>query len=213
VNSLDPTLRGGAVILAAGASSRMGTPKALLTHADGRSFLRTCCESLSAGGLDPIVVVIGNHRELLESELERIQQTAVCQPEASINETPERGQISSLGLGLASLAARGIAFAIVALVDQPALPREVLTLLIDAASRDPKAVHVPVCDGVRGHPVAFPTALGAAFQRAAPNMSTREWLSQSGFPVREHAAAAPAILVDLDTPEELATWRAATERS
>jgi molybdenum cofactor cytidylyltransferase len=212
VNRIDSSLRGGAVILAAGASSRMGAPKALLTHADGRSFLRTCCEALSAGDLEPIVVVIGHHRELLESELERIKQTAVCRPEAAINEAPERGQISSLALGLAALAGRGIPFAIVALVDQPVIPREVLTLLIAAASREPDAVHVPVCDGVRGHPAAFPTLLGAALRLAAPNTSTRDWLSQRGFPVREHAAAAPAIRVDLDTPEELAAWRADTER-
>ena len=212
MNRFDPTLRGAAVILAAGASSRMGTPKALLTHADGRSFLRTCCESLSAGGLEPIVVVIGNHREILESELERIEQTAVCIPEASVNEAPERGQISSLALGLTALAERGILFAIVALVDQPAIPREVLTLLIDAAAREPEAVHVPVCDGVRGHPAAFPTALGAAMRLAAPNTSTRDWLLQNVVPVREHVAAAPSILVDLDTPEELAAWRAAEAR-
>ena len=198
---------GGAIVLAAGASSRMGTPKALLTHADGRTFLRAACESLAAAGLSPVVVVLGNHRALLEKELSEHVQTAVCSPRVAVNPAPERGQISSMAVGLGALLGEPISFALIALVDQPALPKSVLARLIDAASREPEVVHIPLCRGVRGHPAAFPISLAKSLAHAGADESARDVIERLRIPVREHPVDEPAVLLDLDTPEELAAWR------
>jgi molybdenum cofactor cytidylyltransferase len=202
--------RGAAVILAAGASSRMGTPKALLTHPDGRTLLRALCETLAEARLAPLVVVLGHHRALLERELQAIQ-TAVCLPRPVTNPQPERGQVSSLACGLAALAGEA-PFALVALVDQPGIPRPVLEALLAAAAREATALHVPVCRGVRGHPAIFPTSLAGALDAALPDESAREVIARVGVRVREHAVEDKAVLLDLDTPEDLAAWREGAAR-
>ncbi len=198
--------RVGAVVLAAGASSRMGQPKALLAHRDGRSFLRATCESLESAGLVPIVVVLGHHRALLEQELHSFARP----PRIAVNPAPDRGQLSSICTGLDAL--RGdVPSALVALVDQPTLNPRVLSLLIEGAVNAPDAVHLPLCKGVRGHPAIFPTALGSEFVHAKPDWSARELIAAFGIRVCEYGVDAPDVLVDLDTPEELAAWRAEHE--
>jgi len=203
----------GAVLLAAGASSRMGAPKALLVHSDGRTFLRAACESLHAAGAAPLVVVLGHQRELIEEELHRVSSSLPAGAlELAINPAPERGQLSSICTGLAALSDR-VPSALLALVDQPSLPREVLARLLDAAAREPGALHVPLFAGARGHPAIFPTALLAGLRAAREGESAREVIARLAVPVREHAVESASVLLDLDTPEELAAWRARQEET
>ena len=198
-------VRVGAVILAAGASSRMGEPKALLRHADGRTFLRASAEALRDAGCAPIWVVLGGHREAIEAELSRIQ-TAVCLTPI-VNPAPERGQASSMALGLRAAKDAGCALAAIALVDQPVTPAAIVEQLLTFSFSEPEAIHIPVHRGERGHPAIFPTALASLLERAAPEQSARELIALAGMATREHPVDAPEVLLDLDTPAELAAWR------
>ncbi len=220
----DPSGPAG-VLLAAGASSRMGEPKALLRHADGRTFLRASIESLRDAGLSRVFVVLGGHRELIEAELERIQaalhrppsgpaaarageQTAVCLTSV-INPAPERGQVSSMAVGLRAALDAGCALAAIALVDQPVQPVAVVAQLLASARAEPEALHVPLHRGQRGHPAFFPARLAALLERAKPDQSARFLLAEAGVVTREHAVESSEVLVDVDTPAELAAWRSA----
>ena len=86
------------VILAAGASSRMGQPKALLEY-KGETFLHRL-----AGMLDEVcgrvVVVLGY-------DAERVRAAVPAGAETTVNPAPERGMLSSLQCGLRAVAARG----------------------------------------------------------------------------------------------------------
>jgi molybdenum cofactor cytidylyltransferase len=189
------------VVLAAGDSLRMGQPKALLAHADGRSFLRAACDALVGAGLSPVLAVLGRQHARLVRELPDGAS-------AILNPAPERGQVSSLALGLGAASAAGCASAIVALVDQPDQPSAVLALLRAAAEREPGAVHAPTFRGEPGHPVAFPCSLAPQLAAAGPGEGASHVLERLGTSVRAHPVDSPGILRDLDTPEDLAAWRA-----
>lgn len=186
-------------ILAAGASTRMGAPKALLDHGDGRTFLAACCDALREGGAGPLFVVVA------EPHRARVAEAAsACGATCVVNPDPSRGQSSSMAVALEAMAQSPIG--LVALVDQPDLTAPVVRTLIAAALREPSAVHVPVHGGVRGHPVALPTALLPALRALPPGHSAREVLERCG--IREHAVADEGILFDVDTPADLARWEA-----
>src|SRR5207248_38869 len=88
-----------ALVLAAGGSTRMGEPKALLRTPDGRRYVEAIVETARAGGCDRVVVVLGPpHGEAIRASL----PPAVAD---AWNANPERGMLSSVQAGLAALAA------------------------------------------------------------------------------------------------------------
>lgn len=69
-----------AVILAAGASTRMGTPKQLLQW-QGRSLLRSIVETAIAADCDPIIIVLGASSDLVQAEISDLPVQVVNNPE------------------------------------------------------------------------------------------------------------------------------------
>jgi molybdenum cofactor cytidylyltransferase len=136
-----------AVILSGGASSRMGSPKALLRYR-GRTFL----EHLLAVTIHPRIgvrrVVLGAHAQLTT--------TAIALPadEIVINEEWRKGKLSSLHAALRSLP-EGTEGLLLCLVDQPLVSAELVDELIETFYVSKKPIVLPICDGRRGHPVIF----------------------------------------------------------
>lgn len=134
------------VILAAGASSRMGGhPKALLDYR-GETFVGRLVRVLS-GVCDPVIVVLGYHAD-------RIQPVVPPGARVVINPAPERGQLSSLQTALIELP-DGIEGFLFVPVDCPAAePATVATVAAAFRERDPKIqLVVPQYRGKHGHPV------------------------------------------------------------
>src|SRR5512146_2938208 len=99
------------VILAAGESSRMGRDKALLPWR-GETFLTAAIESLRPW-TELVIVVAGANALALEPRVDAIGASLIVNPH------PERGQFSSLQVGLQEVLSRGRDAAIVTLVDRP----------------------------------------------------------------------------------------------
>jgi molybdenum cofactor cytidylyltransferase len=133
------------VILAAGASSRMGTPKALLDYR-GETFLDRLIRVLGTV-TDPVIVVLGHHVAQIRAGV-RSAAMFVINPE------PERGQLSSLQTGLAALPHDAEGFAFIPM-DCPAVREETVARLARAfLARDPETLLViPRRGENRGHPV------------------------------------------------------------
>ena len=87
-----------ALILAAGASTRMGSPKALLPAPDGRPFAARIVRSLISAGLHPIVVVTGAVHEAIVAAIDA--DAPPERPRFARNPDPSRGQLSSLWVGM-----------------------------------------------------------------------------------------------------------------
>lgn len=202
-------LRLPALILAAGASRRMGRPKALLAF-DGASFVERVAAALAVGGATSVTVV--TRADLAEAVAARLGDRA----RVVVNPTPERGMQSSISVGLAALGCplEGSAIDVVdgvliALVDQPALRAETVAALTDAFRHDPRSIVVPRSpEGRRGHPVIFPGALLAELHVAHAE-GAREVLWRHAERVRELAVSDVGAFRNVNTPDDLAALESA----
>ena len=223
------------VVLAGGASRRMGRPKAGLEWA-GDTFLGHVVAALAAAKVDPIVVVAGTHRAAAAAALGEPARARIV-----VNPHPERGQLSSLKVALRDLAVGegagppggvGPCGAVVALVDHPAVHASTVAALVEAAlaevasaeevragaipsrsedrprsgtSRRPAAgILIPTFDGRRGHPVVFLRPVWAELLDAPDAFGAKPVVRRDPGRVREVAVEDPGILIDVDTPADLA---------
>ncbi len=198
-----PTPNVAGLILAAGESRRMGSPKALLPYR-GATFLDTLVDLLSAR-CSPVIVVLGAHAdEIRASKWHRPPSVTVV-----YNENYLSGQTSSLQAGLRAVPADsdGVLFT---LVDHPAVSRET----IDALLTPPlPLIRVPRIGAERGHPVWFRRDLipeflalpvtGAANQVVRAHRSETEFLDVSD----------PGIVADIDDPAAYQNLLASSIRS
>lgn len=180
------------MILAGGASSRMGRPKALLPFA-GETFLDRLTGVLERH-CSPVIVVLGHQEEAIRAAIKR-------NPVLAVNPDPGRGQLSSLQCALALLPPQAEAFLFTP-VDYPAILESTVAALVAALEHEPEALlAVPRCQGRRGHPVACRAALAREFLALPPQGQAREV-------VRRHADRTvyvdvqdAGVVTDVDDPE------------
>jgi molybdenum cofactor cytidylyltransferase len=134
------------LILAAGESSRMGTPKAMLTYR-GRTFLERIVETLREGELERMVVVLGHQAEEIQRQV-KIEAAQVV-----INPDYRSGQTSSLQAGLRALIADDLEAILLCLVDHPAVAAETVRKIVATFRQCGAPVVIPTYQGRRGHPV------------------------------------------------------------
>lgn len=108
-----------AIVLAAGASERMGRNK-LLLDLGGESVVRRAARTALEAGMSPVVVVTGHEREAVEAELHGMG----CR--AAHNGDHAAGQHTSVGAGIAALGDEGAAAAVVVLADMPFVTADML---------------------------------------------------------------------------------------
>jgi nicotine blue oxidoreductase len=189
-----------AVVLAAGASRRMGAPKAGLRLGD-RTLLARVLEGLDAAGCAPIVVVAGAHAAAVRAAMPAQPMAAMV-----VNDGAERGQLSSLKVGLRHLLAvvPAVTGAVVALVDHPMVASATVGLLIAAAAEGRPSIVVPTCGERRGHPIVLMRAVWDEVLATADDASTRVVVHGDPGRVREVPVGDLGILIDVDTPADLA---------
>jgi molybdenum cofactor cytidylyltransferase len=187
---LHQTARIGAIILAAGRSSRMGTPKALL-HFDGRPLLEHLTETYRLSRLEPVVVVASGVTYELARSLPGIEVVAG---------DSERPMISSVAIGLAAIRDRASAV-IVQPVDAPFTSAEMLAALIAGNGR---VTRILCHAGRPGHPVLVPEGLFSDIAEE-PEGGLATVLSRYDVELVEWPD--DAVLADIDTPEDAARWR------
>ncbi|WP_394769130.1 NTP transferase domain-containing protein [Lacisediminihabitans sp.] len=142
------------VILAAGAGTRIGSPKALLRTADGEPWLARAATLLRAAGCDPVIAVLGA----------RAAEAAPLAPswaEVVVADRWADGMAESLRVGLAAAAETGAVAALITLVDLPDLPL-VVALRVLGEDADASTLRQAVFDGRPGHPVLIGRAHWAA---------------------------------------------------
>jgi molybdenum cofactor cytidylyltransferase len=116
-----------AIVLAAGASTRFGSPK-LLADLAGRPVLQHVLDAVAGAGLTEVVVVVGDGHEAVERSLDWRGERRV------VNPRPQDGLSSSVQVGLRAIADDpGVDAAIVLLGDQPAVRPDAIGAVIRAA--------------------------------------------------------------------------------
>ena len=193
-----PTI--GAIVLAAGASSRMGANK-LLTEIEGKPLVRRVVEAAIAGGAAPVVVVTGNEAEHVQTAL------TGCDVRLMNNADFSSGLSSSLRCGLKALP-EDCSGAVILLGDMPAIPPALIDRLI--AAFDPaegRAICVATHGGKRGNPVLFARRFFAEIEAIEGDVGARGLIGAYPELVCEVEAGSDAPLIDIDTPEDLAAYR------
>lgn len=191
--TLSPSFCG--VILAAGASSRMGRDKALLPWR-GTTFVESAIHSLADTEL--ILVVAGDNAERMTALVSAAGAYLVRNPH------PEQGQFSSLRVGLREVLNRGRDAAIVTLVDRPAPDRKTVTLLKEAFLDSPRNIWavVPEFEGRHGHPVVFGREMLEAFLRAPADATARDVEHAHQEHIVYLPVTDPLVVWNVDTPED-----------
>ncbi|MDZ7936680.1 MAG: nucleotidyltransferase family protein [Emticicia sp.] len=143
------------IILAAGASSRMGVPKQLLL-VDGKTLIKRICDTAIDTPCHPIVTVLGANRNLIRKETERMPITVIDNPQW------ENGMSSSIKMGLAGayMTEKAIDAVIFLTVDMPYVSVELINKMIGKAESDEKT-EIVACkyDNQIGIPVLFKRTL------------------------------------------------------
>jgi molybdenum cofactor cytidylyltransferase len=142
----------GAIILAAGASRRLGQPKQLLIY--GReTLLARAIRQANEAGADPVLAVLGAQAETLRGSVEPGKATVV------INMDWEQGIASSIHAGLLAMGADAPGVLILG-CDQPKLTAQHLRALMDAFTvRSGDAIVASIYAGISGVPAIFPRAV------------------------------------------------------
>ena len=174
------------VVLAAGASRRLGRPKQLL-DLDGEPLIRHTVRNALAAETGNVLVVLGNEAERISSEI------ALLGPEIVVNPDFAIGQSSSMTAGIRALSP-DIDAAILMLGDQPTVPPELIVALIDRFRATGAAIVQPhYNDGKPGNPVLISRALFPELLAVTGDIGAREV-------VRAHRAEVERIDVDLPHP-------------
>lgn len=185
----------GLILLAAGASTRMGRPKQLLPMYGGRPLLRHVVESALAEPVSPTIVVLGANAAEIAPCLHGLPVRIM------VNSTWTEGMGSSLRCGLEALlaSAPSIQNVIVALADQPDLPAGHLAKLIAAQRASGRSITASEFEGVRGPPVLFTAKFFPELRALAGEAGARSLLQ---IHAREVETVPLLGARDLDTPAD-----------
>jgi molybdenum cofactor cytidylyltransferase len=182
------------VILAAGASKRMGAPK-LLKRLAGRPILDYVVDAFCSSRLDEVLVVTN------EPVAEALAAEGRPGVRVLLNRDPEAGMSASLRLGLGEVRGRA---AVIGLGDQPLLLPSTIDRIVSEYTRSGAMVVVPVHDGLRGNPVLFHRSMFPQIMAVRGDRGAKSVVSESRDRVREVEVDDEGILLDVDTPADLA---------
>jgi molybdenum cofactor cytidylyltransferase len=199
-----------AIILAAGDSTRMGKPKALLPDPDGRPFVARLVRTFAAAGVDEVVVVTGRQHDAIVAAV-----TADAPPVRLVflrNPDPSRGQLSSLWIGLDAAAGPHLESILVTPVDIPMVRASTARHVIDEWRRSRAPIVRPAVGSRHGHPVLFDRAVFDELRRAPLTEGARVVVRAHARDVVNVPVDDEGCLVDVDTPDDYdALIRRATE--
>ncbi|MGC1187402.1 MAG: nucleotidyltransferase family protein [Candidatus Acidiferrales bacterium] len=195
-----------AVILSAGQSSRMGTPKALVDFR-GQTFLARLLEATRHPKIGFVRVVLGAGDEEIRPALGLPDEIVI------LNRDWQRGQLSSIQAGLRGIAAEDIDGMLLCPVDHPLVSRALVGALIATFYSDAKpSIVVPTFRGRRGHPVIFSRLLFHELLAAPDDQGARAVVWAHTSEVAEVPTEEEGVVLNLNDPETLRHARGDGER-
>jgi len=184
-----------AIVLAAGASQRMGRPKLLLPLGD-ELVIERVVRTVTAADVDETIVVIGSRRAEMEQVLAPLPVRVVFNPDYVWGE-----MLSSIQVGLRAASSTAIA-ALIVLGDQPRVAVGTLNQILVALREGHDRICLPTFGGRRGHPIGLSRRFWPEVLALKKGSSLRELVRRHQDAVLEIPVLDDAILSDMDTPQE-----------
>jgi molybdenum cofactor cytidylyltransferase len=183
------------IILAAGESSRMGTPKALLKIGQ-KSFVQHIVDVLVASRVLDIVIVLGADANTIQNQLNWFKGKTV------INEEWKRGQLSSILSGLQAVDQKDLHGVLIWPVDRPLVSQHVIVGMLHQFWTKHKRIVVPVYRGQRGHPLLIGTTLFGDLEKSPVDIGARAILWNHPNDVLEYQTEEEGVVVNIDSPDD-----------
>jgi molybdenum cofactor cytidylyltransferase len=197
-----------AVILSAGESSRMGSPKALVPFR-GRTFLEHLLDAVrqasssikssttSSAGIGWTRVVLGAHVREISEALRLDAETVIVNPRW------KDGQLSSIQAAIEGLSRLPTDGLLLFLVDHPLVSAGLLKKLVEVFYETSDSIVLPTYLGKRGHPVIFARRLYAELLAAPQNQGARAVVWAHAAEVLEVPTDEEGVVLNLNDPEAL----------
>lgn len=187
------------LILAAGKSTRMGQPKALLRCGD-RRFVSQLAMTFRSAGLDDVIVVSGPDA----ATMARVLSDDGADARVIENRYRDSGQLSSLLAGLDLVDRPGVEAVVVGLVDAPLVRSDTVRAIVDAWRRTGAPIVRPAAGERHGHPVLFGRPVFGDLRRADPSAGAREVVRARRAEAVDVPVDDPGAFDDIDTPDDYA---------
>ena len=188
-----------AIVLAAGASSRMGRAKAVLPLGPtGETVLARVIRGLIEGGAVDVTVVAGAHIDAVRSAMPSADRRIRLIEHAGW----KKGQLSSLIAGLDAVAGPQLEAVLVTLVDVPLVRPETVAAVLRAWRETRAPITRPVDGDRHGHPVVFDAAVFDELRAADPRVGAKEVFAAHRARILDVPVNDEGAFLDLDTPED-----------
>lgn len=183
-----------AIILAAGESKRMGSPKMLLPF-NGSTMMECVIINVAESIVDKIIVVLGAEKDTL------IQLTDKLNVESCYNENYKKGMLSSVQCGFRYLPS-GCKASLVFQGDQPLITFNTVNAVINAYLSSEKGIVIPVFGKERGHPILIDMKYRNVIDKLNPDEGLRSLVYKFPADVLEVDSEESGILRDFDTYDQ-----------
>lgn len=196
----------GAIILAAGLSSRMGDANKLLLHIDGIPMIR-CVVQQYCSALDGVITVVTGHQARdVCAALDGMNVTCVHNPDYA------QGQQGSVAIGLKH--APDAEVLLIGLGDQPLLTaHDIKMLMKEQKDTAPSKVAIPAKGDQRGNPICVPHKLRALLMADPLRPGCMRFTRDNPDMVHRYPLVARGFYTDIDTPKDYAMWTSEKEFS
>jgi len=182
------------IILAAGDSTRMGYPKAILPLGHD-TFITRILKTLGNVGLPKPIIILGRAASIIRPQFKD------WPADIFINPDPDRGQLSSIQLALSRLNSEFMA-GMIWPVDQPSVSEDLVRRLVQLFTSSESKIAFPVHGNKHGHPAIFHRDLFKEFMEVSPEEGPRPILSRYRSASAILPAEEPACIQDIDTPKD-----------
>jgi len=193
-----------AVVLAAGASTRMGTAKQLL-QIDGRPLVQHVLDNVQRSGVGEIILVLGHSAAAIQREL-KLEGAKVV-----LNENFLQGMGTSLKSGLARVDSQ-VQAALIILADQPFVRPETLDQLIAAHERTRAQIVIPTYRGFRGNPVLLDRSVFPEVMGLSGDIGCRAIFGEHQDGIVKLEVGDVGILLDIDQKKDYESLRNSKNR-
>lgn len=185
----------GAVVLAAGMSTRMGSPKMLLKWGS-ITVIEQVVDSLNQAGVDEVIVVAGALFEDIKKLLDKRDVIVIVNPNYKNGEMTD-----SLQTGLSELSQSTTA-AMIVLGDQPFVSPKTMRMLIQAFEKTGHNIIMPSINKRRGHPWIIRRTLWDEIMALRAPLTMRDFMRSNQENIHYVLVEDENIVKDMDTPED-----------